>query len=287
MTAPARPTFRFAPSPNGLLHLGHARSALLNAAMADAAGGRLLLRIEDIDPARCRPHFEAAILEDLAWLGLDWERPVRRQSAHFADYRAALDRLAAMGLVYESFESRAQIRHAVEERPGWPRDPDGAPLFPFAREEMSEAERARRHAAGEPHALRLDMTRATALAGALSWREAGTAAPLVADPMAWGDIVIARKEVPTSYHLAVVVDDALQGVTHVVRGRDLKAATSVHRLLQHLLDLPEPLYTHHALLLDGEGRKLSKSIGSESLRALRQAGVSAEDVRRRALGPEA
>ncbi|QIB34866.1 tRNA glutamyl-Q(34) synthetase GluQRS [Ancylobacter pratisalsi] len=292
MNALARPTFRFAPSPNGLLHLGHARSALMNAAMAKAIDGRLLLRIEDIDAARCRPDYEAAIHEDLAWLGLDWERPVRRQSEHFPDYRAALDKLLAMGLVYESFESRAEIRREVEERPGWPRDPDGAPLFPFARETMSESERASRRAAGEPHALRLDMRRAAAMAGPLGWREVGGAGPdaadtLVADPLAWGDIVIARKDVPTSYHLAVVVDDALQGVTYVVRGSDLKAATSVHRLLQLLLGLPEPLYTHHPLLLDAEGRKLSKSIGSESLRALRQAGVSAGEVRRRALGPSA
>ncbi|MCS0504925.1 tRNA glutamyl-Q(34) synthetase GluQRS [Ancylobacter mangrovi] len=282
MTDHVRPIFRFAPSPNGLLHLGHARSALLNAAMARAQGGRLLLRIEDIDPSRCRPEFEAAILEDLAWLGLDWEQPVRRQSEHLDDHARALERLAAMGLVYESFETRAEIRRAVEARPGWPRDPDGAPLFPFARDAMSAAERDRRRAAGEPFALRLDMERAVARAGPLTWHETGQAAPVAAAPLAWGDVVIARKEVPTSYHLAVVVDDALQGVTHVVRGEDLKAATSVHRLLQRLLELPEPLYTHHGLLLDAEGRKLSKSIGSRSLRALREAGLSPGDVRRMA-----
>ncbi|WP_454684106.1 tRNA glutamyl-Q(34) synthetase GluQRS [Ancylobacter moscoviensis] len=279
-----RPTFRFAPSPNGLLHLGHARSALINDAMARAAGGRLLLRIEDIDAARCRPEYEAAILEDLAWLGLAWEAPVRRQSEHMADYRAALERLAGMGLVYASFESRSAIRRAVAERPGWPRDPDGAPLFPFSRAAMSEEERARRQAAGEPYALRLDMKRAAALAGPLDWREIGWPesgeTTIAADPLAWGDVVIARKEMPTSYHLAVVVDDALQGVTHVVRGADLRAATSVHRLLQSLLGLPAPLYTHHALLLDGEGRKLSKSIGSQSLRALREGGMEPDEVRR-------
>ncbi|MDQ0348849.1 tRNA glutamyl-Q(34) synthetase GluQRS [Ancylobacter vacuolatus] len=282
-----RPVFRFAPSPNGLLHLGHARSVLLNAALAREGGGRLLLRIEDIDVERCRPAFEAAILEDLAWLGLDWERPVRRQSEHFADYESALARLDALGLVYPSFESRGDIRRAVAARPGWPGDPDGAPLFPFAREAMSEAERARRVAAGEPYALRLDMAQAVALTGPLGWQEvdaaAGTAQHVAAEPLAWGDVILARKGVPTAYHLAVVVDDALQGISHVVRGADLKAATSVHRVLQALLGLPAPLYTHHSLLLDAEGRKLSKSIGSQSLAALRAGGITPDEVRRRAL----
>lgn len=285
-----RPTFRFAPSPNGLLHLGHARSALLNARMARAVGGRLLLRIEDIDATRCRPEYEAAIYDDLSWLGLDWERPVRRQSEHFADYASALARLEAMGLVYASFESRGDIRRALDGRPDWPRDPDGAPLSPFARAAVSEAERRVRREAGEPYALRLDMARAveraTRLAGPLHWREVpakgGEGESIAADPLAWGDVVVARKEVPTSYHLAVVIDDALQGVTHVVRGADLKASTSVHRLLQTLLALPEPIYTHHSLLLDGQGRKLSKSIGSEGLAALRAAGVTPDEVCRRA-----
>lgn len=279
----ARHTFRFAPSPNGLLHLGHARSALLNDAMARARGGRFLLRIEDIDATRCRPEFEAAIYDDLAWLGLDWERPVRRQSEHMDVYRAALDRLNALGLIYPSFESRAEIRRFVETRPGWPVDPDGAPLFPFSRSSMSDAARAERLAQGGPYALRLDMARAAALAGPLDWTEvdaAGVARLITADPRAWGDVVIARKEVPTSYHLAVVVDDAFQGITHVVRGADLQAATSVHRLLQHLLGLPAPRYTHHTLLLDPEGRKLSKSLDSQSLRDLRANGATPADVRR-------
>ncbi|WP_428031763.1 tRNA glutamyl-Q(34) synthetase GluQRS [Ancylobacter sp.] len=284
----ARPAFRFAPSPNGLLHLGHARSALLNDAMARAAGRRLLLRIEDIDPARCRPDFEAAIFEDLAWLGLEWEAPVRRQSEHFADYESALARLEALGLVYASFESRGEIRRAVAERPGWPSDPDGAPLFPFSRDMSSPETRAQRRAAGEPYALRLDMKQAATLTGPLDWQEidaaGGAARRIAADPRAWGDVILARKEVPTSYHLAVVVDDALQGITHVVRGADLKAATSVHRVLQALLGLPAPLYTHHALLLDAEGRKLSKSIGSQGLDALRAQGVTPDEVRRQALG---
>lgn len=284
------PVFRFAPSPNGPLHLGHARSALINDALARASGGRLLLRIEDIDAMRCRPEFEAGIYEDLTWLGLDWERPVRRQSQHFADYRSALARLQTLDLIYSSFETRGDIRRAVAERSGWPSDPDGAPLFPFPRAAMSAAERARRVVAGEPYALRLDMARAQALAveraGALGWQEvdaAGAVRNIAADPLAWGDVILARKEVPTAYHLAVVVDDALQGVTHVVRGADLKAATSVHRVLQVLLGLPAPLYTHHALLLDAEGRKLSKSIGSQSLASLRAEGVTPEEVRRRAL----
>ena len=275
----ARPTFRFAPSPNGLLHLGHAYSALLNFEAAKAGGGRFLLRIEDIDPARCRPEFEAGINEDLAWLGLGWEMPVRRQSEHMADYAAALAWLDAMGLVYESFESRADIRRAVEARAGWPRDPDGAPRFPFGRDSMGARERARRHAAGEPYALRLDMAQAIAAAGApLDWAEEGEGR-VRADPAAWGDVVIARKEAPTSYHLAVVVDDALQGVTHVVRGRDLYESTAVHRLLQALLGLPAPAYRHHRLILDAGGRKLSKSTRSTALRELRAGGASPADIR--------
>lgn len=279
----APPVHRFAPTPNGQLHLGHARSALLNFEAARASGGRFLLRMEDIDPTRCRPEFEAAIFDDLRWLGLDWETPVRRQSAHMGDYAAALDRLDAMGLVYRSFESRADIRRAVEMRPSWPHDPDGAPVFPFARDEMSAQERRRRFEAGQPFALRLDMKAAMArLAGPLSWFEDGEGR-IPVDLPAWGDVVIARKEVPTSYHLAVVVDDAAQGVTHVIRGADLKPSTSVHRLLQHLLGLPEPRYRHHALVLDAEGRKLSKSIGSEGIAALAGQGLIPQQVRTMAL----
>jgi glutamyl-Q tRNA(Asp) synthetase len=276
-------TFRFAPTPNGPLHLGHARSAILNFEAARTSGGRFLLRIEDIDATRCRPEFEAAIFEDLAWLGLGWERPVRRQSEHMADYAAALAKLEREGLVYPSFESRAEIRRAVEARPGWPRDPDGAPLFPFSRDAMTDTERERRRVAGEPYALRLDMRAALAQAGQkLSWREEGEGI-IPADPAAWGDVVIARKEVPTSYHLAVVVDDALQGITHVIRGLDLKPSTSVHRLLQHLLGLPAPIYRHHGLVLDTEGRKLSKSLGSPSLAGLRARGMTPAEARRLAM----
>ncbi len=280
------PVFRFAPSPNGYLHLGHALSALLNADRAKAAGGRLLLRIEDIDEARCRPEYETAIYEDLAWLGVAWEQPVRRQTAHYADYRAALGKLDAVGLVYPSLESRAEIaRTAAERGDTWPRDPDGAPLYPGNAKAIAPAERARRIAAGAPYALRLDMAAALERAGRLNWEEAGAGATgetgtLPADPAAWGDVILARKETPTSYHLAVVVDDAAQGVTDVVRGRDLFHATGVHRLLQALLGLPPPRYQHHRLIFNADGSKLSKSTLATGLRALRAQGVSAEDVRK-------
>ena len=270
------PVFRFAPSPNGYLHLGHALSALLNAELAAKAGGLLLLRIEDIDRARCRPDYEQAIYEDLAWLGVTWEQPVRRQSEHLADYRAALDKLAEQGLVYPSFDSRAEIAAQAAGR-----DPDGAPLYAGAAKALSAAERARRIGAGEPYALRLDMAAALAQAGQLTWDEAGytVAANPAANPGIWGDVVLARKDTPTSYHLSVVVDDALQGVTHVVRGRDLYESTAVHRLLQALLGLPAPAYRHHRLILDAGGRKLSKSTRSTALRELRAGGASPADIR--------
>lgn len=267
------PVFRFAPSPNGYLHLGHALSALLNAEAARAVGGRLLLRIENIDAARCKSEYEQAIFEDLAWLGIGWAKPVRRQSEHLADYRAALDRLGAMGLMYPSFESRAEIAQGAHGR-----DPDGAPLYAGAARTLSAAERERRIAAGEPYALRLDMTAAQQHVGRLMWDEGGTT--VTANPAAWGDVVLARKDIPTSYHLSVVVDDALQGVTDVVRGRDLYESTAVHRLLQTLLGLPAPVYRHHRLVLDENGRKLSKSTRATALRALRTAGKTPADIRR-------
>ncbi|MGD9922034.1 MAG: tRNA glutamyl-Q(34) synthetase GluQRS, partial [Pseudorhodoplanes sp.] len=254
------PVFRFAPSPNGYLHLGHALSALFNADLAAEAGGRLLLRIEDIDRTRCRPEYEQGITDDLAWLGIGWEQPVRRQSEHFDAYRDALAQLQAQGLVYASFESRGDIAALVTARgDGWPRDPDGAPLYPGSRDAMSEAERTARMRSGEPHALRLDMTAALARAGPLRWREQGTgpggeSGIVDSRPHVWGDVILARKEMPTSYHLSVVVDDALQGVTHVVRGQDLFWSTSVHRLLQNLLGLPQPVYRHHRLIRDSAGR---------------------------------
>jgi glutamyl-Q tRNA(Asp) synthetase len=279
---------RFAPSPNGYLHLGHAYSALLNYDMARQFGGRLLLRIEDIDAARCRPEYETAISEDLRWLGISWHEPVRRQSEHFADYQAAIARLEAERLVYPSFESRSEISALVAERERhgpWPRDPDAVPLYPGRARKMPAAEREWRRRAGEPFALRLAMDAAVARAGVLTWTETGSgpqgqSGSITATPQRWGDVVLARKELPTSYHLAVVVDDALQGVTEVVRGQDLFWATAVHRLLQALLGLPEPVYHHHRLILDADGRKLSKATQATSLRELRAAGATAADIRR-------
>ncbi len=276
-----RPIFRFAPSPNGYLHLGHALSAVLNFDMAQRSGGRFLLRIEDIDAARCRPEYEAAIYRDLAWLGLTWEEPVWRQSAH------------SMGLIYPSFESRAEIARLVADRDRagpWPRDPDGVPFYPGDAKGLPIVERRRRRNAGDPYALRLDMAAAMKLvslrgSGApLTWTETG-AGPggetgiIPADPAAWGDVILARKDVPTSYHLSVVIDDARQGITRVVRGQDLFHVTGLHRLLQVLLGLPQPVYHHHRLVLDAEGRKLSKSTRATGLRELRAAGATPADIR--------
>jgi glutamyl-Q tRNA(Asp) synthetase len=279
---------RFAPSPNGYLHLGHAYSALLNFDSARELGGRLLLRIEDIDSARCRPDYEEAIYEDLRWLGISWQEPVRRQSEHFTDYEAALAKLEAQGLVYPSFESRAEIAAMVEEldrHGGWPRDPDGAPIYPGRARKLSAAERKRRREAGLPFALRLAMDAAVARAGVLTWTETGAGPQgqtgiVTAAPQRWGDVVLARKDVPTSYHIAAVVDDALQGVTDVVRGQDLFWSTGIHRLLQTLLGLPEPSYHHHKLILDEEGGKHAKSTKSTGLRELRAGGATPRDVRR-------
>jgi glutamyl-Q tRNA(Asp) synthetase len=286
------PVFRFAPSPNGYLHLGHAYSALLNFESARRTGGRFLLRVEDIDSTRCRPEFEAAIYEDLAWLGITWETPVRRQSGHLADYRQALEKLSGLGLVYPGFESRAEIARLVAERDTqapWPRDPDGAPLYPGAAKRLSGDERRRLLESGAPYALRLDMEAACAKtcakAGALTWIEhgegpGGETGVVAAGAQAWGDIVLARKETPTSYHLSVVIDDALQGVTDVVRGQDLFWSTSVHRVLQALLGLPQPAYRHHRLIPDAAGRKLSKSTEATGLRELRSQGATSADIRR-------
>lgn len=285
----SRPVFRFAPSPNGYLHLGHAYSALLNHDRARATHGRFLVRIEDIDTARCRPEFEAAIYEDLAWLGLTWEQPVRRQSDHLARYRQALERLEREGLVYPAFESRGDIARTIRQRGAggaWPCDPDGAPLYPGTARDMPAAERQALRTSGVPFALRLDIAAATALTGDLTWRErghgpAGETGEIVARPQDWGDMIVGRKETPTSYHLSVVVDDAEQGVTCVMRGHDLFRATDVHRVLQALLAIPAPAYCHHELIRDEAGNKLSKSTRSTSLRELRMAGVSPAQIRHR------
>jgi glutamyl-Q tRNA(Asp) synthetase len=276
--------FRFAPSPNGYLHLGHAYSALLNFDLAKRCGGRFLLRIEDIDAARSRFEYEEAIYEDLAWLGIRWEEPVRRQSEHFDDYAAALAKLEALGLLYCCGCSRGDVARATSGRDDWPRDPDGVSLYPGT---CRDKPRAANIGEKTVAVRRLNMGRAVALAsGDLSWREHGLceeAHDVRAAPMDWGDVVLARKDVPTSYHISVVVDDTLQGVTDIVRGRDLFHATSVHRLLQRLLGLPEPVYHHHDLVRDESGQKLAKSCSSKTLRSMRSEGASAADVRR-ALG---
>lgn len=280
------PVYRFAPTPNGPLHLGHAFSAQLNFVLARENGGRFLLRIEDIDMARADPERERAIFRDLDWLGLDWETPVRRQSRCLGDYRDALARLDAMGLVYPGFMSRGEVRaHIIAAAGGaqWPRDPDGSPLYPGVDKTLSPAERRSRMAT-DAFAWRLDMVAAIALAGkGLSWRENGAgpqgeSGVIEADPAAWGDVVLARKDAPGSYHLAVVVDDAVQEVTEIVRGRDLFHATSVHRLLQALLGLPTPTYRHHRLVLAPDGRKLSKSRGDLGIDALRDAGRGVREI---------
>lgn len=286
----SKPVFRFAPSSNGALHLGHAYSALLNYHMAQARDARFLLRIEDIDTTRCTPALEAGIYRDLAWLGIEWEMPVRRQSDHFADYEAALESLIDAGLVYPSFMSRNDIRAYIcdAEANGaqWLKDPDGVPLFPPLDRQRTEKERRQRMKDGQPFAWRLDMQAAYEHIGeALYWDESGDgpdgqSGTIAADPSAWGDVVIARKEIPASYHLAVIVDDALQGVTHVVRGRDLFFATAVHRVLQELLKMPVPHYHHHRLVLDQNGRKLSKSANDTALATLREAGASPGDIAR-------
>jgi glutamyl-Q tRNA(Asp) synthetase len=281
-----QPVFRFAPSPNGYLHLGHALSALIDFEMARALGGRFLLRIEDIDAARCRPEFEQAICEDLAWLGVSWEEPVRRQSENLDAYREVLAKLEREGLIYPSFESRGEIARYVSDHSQvpWPHDPDGAPLYPGLSKKLSAEQRAPRMAS-QPYALRLDMNAALTRTGALTWVETGADPKQdhetrMAEPEKWGDVVLARKDTPTSYHVSVVVDDAAQGITHVVRGQDLYQATSVHRVLQALLGLPAPLYHHHRLIFDAEGRKLSKSTHATALRELRQHGKSPAEIRR-------
>jgi glutamyl-Q tRNA(Asp) synthetase len=279
-----RPVFRFAPSPNGELHLGHALSALVGFSQARAEGGRFLLRIEDIDIGRTRQEFVTGIFEDLRWLGLEWEEPVLFQSQRMDAYRRSATRLVELGLLYPCFATRSEIEAAGSGA----QDPDGAPLYPGLWKGRTPAEVADELTSNASPALRIDMEaaqRAAAqkLRAPLAFVEAaedGRRQIVEAHPERWGDAVIVRKDVPTSYHLAVVVDDAWQGVTHITRGRDLYAATDLHRLLQVLLDLPEPIYHHHRLITDGAGRKLAKSAKDTSLRSLRERGVSVPEVRR-------
>jgi glutamyl-Q tRNA(Asp) synthetase len=283
---PAPSVFRFAPSPNGEMHLGHALSALIGYERAQMLGGRFLVRIEDIDIGRSRPQFVAGIFADLAWLGIAWEEPVVFQSQRMPAYGAAARRLEEMGLLYPCFATRAEIEAAAA---GGPADPDGAPLYPGLFRGRDAREVARRKAAGEPFALRIDMGAAVSVVAArlggaplvfTELDEDGRPQEIAARPQRWGDAVIVRKDVPASYHLAVVVDDAWQGVTHVTRGRDLYAATDLHRLLQLLLDLPAPIYQHHRLVTDAHGRKLAKSARDTSLRSLRESGATPADIRR-------
>lgn len=277
MTAANQTVTRFAPSPTGFLHLGHAYSALF---AHEKAGNRFLLRIEDIDGGRARPEFEAAIREDLAWLGLRWEEPARRQSDHMDDYRAALDRLDARGLLYPCFCTRKEIRAEIEESGFAPHDipqgPDGL-VYPGTCRALTAKERQQRWAEGTPFALRLDMAKAVDAAGSLLWTDADQG-ETAAQPDIFGDVVLARKDTPASYHLAVTVDDHLQGVTLVTRGEDLFAATHVHRLLQALLELDTPSYHHHKLLTTEGGERLAKRDKSQTIRALRQAGKTPEEV---------
>jgi len=272
---------RFAPSPTGYLHLGHAHAALFAYETARASGGQFLLRIEDIDTGRCRPEFEAAIYEDLAWLRLDWEKPMRRQSEHMTEYAAAVARLEDMELIYPCFCTRAAIKAEIERAADAPQGPDG-PVYPGTCRALTIDERTRRIASGESYALRLDMARAAARAGRLTWTDRGRGT-VTAAPEKFGDVVLARKDTPTSYHLAVTLDDATQGVTLVTRGEDLLPATDIHRLLQALLGLPTPEYHHHRLITDAAGKRLAKRDRASTLHDLREAGHSPDEVRRMAL----
>jgi glutamyl-Q tRNA(Asp) synthetase len=266
---------RFAPSPTGYLHLGHVSSALEGWRAARCEGGRFLLRVEDIDRTRCRDEYAAAILEDLAWLGIDWDGPVRKQSEHFDDYRRALDRLDALGVLYPCFCTRREIQAEIARAGGAPQG-DAGPIYPGTCRRLGTAEVAAKLRSGIDYALRIDLVRAIALTGPLDWIEKQYRQR--ADPSLLGDVVLARKEIPASYHLAVTVDDAIQGVTLVTRGEDLAIATHIHRVLQTLLGLPPPRYRHHPLLTDAGGRRLAKRDGAPTIRSMRQKGMSPAEI---------
>lgn len=263
--ATSKPRFRFAPSPNGALHLGHAYSALLNHGLAQRSGGTFIIRVEDIDTKRCTPTLETAMFDDLTWLGLEWQTPVMRQSERFTLYQQALDELIKHELIYPAFMSRGEIKKHAHSTPNWPHDPDGAPLYPGFEKNWDKPKCTEAIASGTPFAWRLNMEKALALFP-------------IDGAKNWGDVVLARKDTPTSYHLAVVIDDAAQKISHVVRGLDLKAATPVHLLLQNLLGLPSPSYFHHRLVLDEEGPKLSKSNKATGLEYLRSEGATLDDI---------
>jgi len=276
---------RFAPSPTGYLHVGHVRSALVGWQAARAEGGRFLLRLEDIDQTRCRDEYAAAILEDLGWLGLNWDGPVRRQSEHFDDYRRALDGLEAVSVLYPCFCTRREIRDEITRAGNAPHAQSGPPYSGTCRR-LGSRQRAEKQRSGIDYALRLDLARALALTGPIEWVEEKADGPRrnLADPAALGDVVLARKDAPTSYHLAVTVDDAIQGVTLVTRGEDLAAATHIHRVLQALLDLPTPRYRHHELVTDAAGRRLSKRDHALTIRSMRERGISPAEIIAQALG---
>jgi glutamyl-Q tRNA(Asp) synthetase len=266
---------RFAPSPTGYLHLGHVRSALEGWHAARCDGGRFLLRLEDIDQTRCRAKYAAAIIEDLAWLGIDWDGPVRKQSEHFDDYQSALDRLNALDVLYPCFCTRREIQAEIARAGGAPHG-DAGPRYPGTCRRLSPEEAAAKQRSGKDYALRLDLARALALTGPLGWIEGECSRQVEAALL--GDVVLARKEFPASYHLAVTVDDAIQGITLVTRGEDLAIATHIHRVLQALLGLPAPRYRHHALLTDAAGRRLAKREGAPTIRSMRQQGVSPAEI---------
>ncbi|MFZ2997479.1 tRNA glutamyl-Q(34) synthetase GluQRS [Sphingobium sp.] len=276
-TPPQHMVTRFAPSPTGRLHVGHGWSALMAMDMARAHGGAFRLRIEDIDGTRSRPEHVAGIMEDLAWLGVAWDNDVMVQSQRIEHYDAALGRLRAMGLLYPCFCTRADIQASLTA----PHGPEGA-IYPGTCRGLEDAERARRIADGDAHAWRIDMGRAVARAGKITWR-APSSPPIIADPLVHGDVVLARKDAPASYHLSCTLDDAAMGVTHVLRGGDLYGATDIHRLLQALLDLPSPFYIHHPLLVGPDGRRLAKRDGAIALADLRAQGMDparlADDLR--------
>ena len=278
---------RFAPSPTGYLHLGHVRSAIEGWRAARDSGGRFLLRLEDIDQTRCRDEYSEAILEDLSWLGLTWDGPVRKQSEHFDDYRDALDRLEAMGVLYPCFCTRKEIQEEIARAGGAPHALSGPP-YPGTCRGLDRRLREEKQLSGIDYALRLDLARALALTGLLDWVEEEEGGPhrKPADPAPLGDVVLARKDVPTSYHLAVTVDDASQGVTLVTRGEDLAAATHVHRVLQALLDLSTPRYRHHELLTDPSGRRLSKRDHALTIRSMRECGIGPTEIIARAVSRE-
>ncbi len=273
---------RFAPSPTGRLHLGHAYSALFAEQQARQADGRLLVRMEDIDTTRCRPEFDHAIIEDLEWLGLSYEPNIRRQSQHMDDYAGALATLHDMDLLYSCFCTRSDIRQEIDAAGYAPHDipsgPDG-PLYPGTCRNLSPSEQQDREDAGDSFALRLDMSAAIKVGGPLHWTDRAQG-QMTAEPELFGDVVLARKDTPTSYHLAVSLDDHLQGITLVTRGEDLFAATHVHRLIQALLGLDTPEYRHHRLLTDENGKRFAKRDKAQTLAELRNQGESPDEIRR-------